>query len=145
MFIEKFGDVTKAEEQYICHQCNCVSKNVAGLAKTIFTLWPQCNRQHLNNVPGTISVHKIDDGKAVINMYAQYYPGYPSTKDNAAMRKYWFQQCLAEIKLLTPKSVAFPARIGCGLAGGNWDDYLNMLKDFHDQLIVDVTVYDIGS
>ena len=28
------------------------------------------------------------------------------------------------------QNFAFPYKIGCGLAGGNWDHYLPMIEDF---------------
>ena len=45
-------------------------------------------------------------------------------------RQGWFQECLDAIGKLNLKSVAFPYEIGCGLAGGKWACYDNMLQKF---------------
>ena len=45
-------------------------------------------------------------------------------------RQGWFQDCLDAIGKLNLKSVAFPYDIGCGLAGGKWARYDDMLQKF---------------
>ena len=43
----------------------------------------------------------------------------------------WFPQCLENLgKKEKYQNLAFPYKIGCGLAGGNWDHYLPMIEDF---------------
>ena len=42
----------------------------------------------------------------------------------------WFKMCLEEIAKLKPTSLAFPYNIGCGLAGGNWNQYYPALQEF---------------
>ena len=37
-------------------------------------------------------------------------------------------------KIPNLESIAFPWRIGCGLAGGNWEWYLGTLKNFADHV-----------
>ena len=52
-------------------------------------------------------------------------------EDNQEDREKWFQQCLDKLgKLKHYQNFAFPYKIGCGLAGGNWDHYLPMIEDF---------------
>lgn len=76
------GNVLNAKEQYIAHQCNCVSNDAKTLAKDIFEKFPSANTYHLSRTPVTISVHD-----RIINMYAQYYPTYAKyNNDNASKR-----------------------------------------------------------
>lgn len=132
------GSLLEAAEQYIAHQCNCTSVGVAGLAYHIFHMYPKANVEPINREYGKISVH----GK-VINMYAQYNPGRATNSklDNPEVRQKAFMNCLREIYRLKPNSVAFPYGIGCGLAGGSWEDYLEMLLllDFNSN--IDIVVY----
>ena len=74
-----------------------------------------------------------------INMFAQWNLGKPvddpdASLDSAEARKVMFRKCLDKISELTaqerPKSIMFPKGIGCGLAGGNWDDFEAMIKSF---------------
>lgn len=54
------GDLLQATEQYIAHQCNCVSRGARGLAKTLFAKYPHANvyqSRKSPSQPGTILVH----------------------------------------------------------------------------------------
>ena len=70
--------------------------------------------------------------------------------DSSDARFKWFRECLDELALklaaMDPplKSVGFPFRIGCGLAGGSWPRYEHELRrwsDAHPEL--DVCVYQL--
>lgn len=137
----KNANLLDATEDFICHQCNCVTTTPYGLSAQIFQKFPYANTyaQRISNpssrnfarldtqsVPGTIDV----TGK-VINIYAQYGPGKPNSfNDTYEQRKTWFKNCLNHIATLKPKSLAFPYNIGCGLAGGVWSEYEAMLTVF---------------
>lgn len=126
----KNNDLLEATEDYICHQCNCVTNNPKGLATLIFERFPEADiyttRTKPDN-PGKIIVR----GK-VINMLAQRYPGKPRYQNDTKIdRINWFKQCLKQIgELNNITNVAFPFRIGCGLAGGDWDHYSKELEKF---------------
>ncbi|XP_064114804.1 uncharacterized protein LOC135221013 isoform X2 [Macrobrachium nipponense] len=55
--------------------------------------------------------------------------------DTQENRIRWFRECLgklvSELPKMDVKRVIFPYKIGCGLAGGNWErDYFPAIKDF---------------
>lgn len=53
-------------------------------------------------------------------------PKYPN--DNVSKRLEYFENGLEKIKSIKNlQSLAFPYKIGCGLAGGSWEDYLKLL------------------
>lgn len=127
------------QAQIIAHQCNCTSKTAKGLAKLIFDKYPYTDVYSSRESPSTPGTISVTGGKAkgrwVCAMFAQIYPGKFSSKgnppDTASNRKKWFQECLSKIaKIKNIRSVAFPEKIGCGLAGGDWDNYLEMLDNF---------------
>lgn len=69
-------------------------------------------------------------------------------EDTSTNRRKWFAQgmiSLAEALRASGKSyqvVAFPFKIGCGLAGGNWYEYKNMIEEFaNDNREWDVIIY----
>jgi hypothetical protein len=151
-------DLLNASEEYICQQTNCISTNAHGLSETIrlnFDIDPYSHRQPLNgrnhaipkhcDIPGTIKV--FSNGKVkVICMFAQYGMGKPykygnNIEDSYAKRFLWFKTCLFEISKLRPQSIAFPYNIGCGLAGGNWDNYLSAIDYFSSYFQIPVTIY----
>ena len=143
------GNILHAKEQYICHSCNCISTGAAGLAKLIFENYPYSNsyiNRKVPNIPGTITIHGDGINKRyIINMYTQYFPGKPqkSNKDNEIIRQEYFKSalnCLSKIKNI--KSIAFPYNISCGLAGGDWQIYSNLINEFcNNNNNIDVVIY----
>eukprot|EP00055_Hartaetosiga_balthica_P009967 m.41038 g.41038 ORF g.41038 m.41038 type:complete len:427 (+) comp6973_c0_seq1:66-1346(+) len=144
----KQGDLLEAEEDFIVHQCNCVSTYAKGLAKVLFKKYPQADiykSRKGHTVPGTISITGTKVGAPnIINMFAQFSPGQPkspeSSKDSKTCRLQWFDACLKEIEahgkkssVGNIKSIAFPFQIGCGLAGGDWNKYKKLLDGFADR------------
>ena len=76
------------------------------------------------------------NGPIVVNFMAQKHPGGPyRIGDDVYQRQRWFQQCLDNLKTHAfanddTKVIAFPHRIGCGLAKGNWAQHLAKINDF---------------
>lgn len=134
----KKGDLVKAKETYVCHQCNCVTNRSAFLAKTLFNAFPYADvysQRTEPSTPGTITLRgNGQDQRYIVALFSQYYPGktkYPnSPKDGWDARLSNFKKCLNALKELPDGSFAFPWLIGCGAAGGNWDDYLSLLEGF---------------
>lgn len=141
MLIEK-GDLLQSKADFIAHQCNCITTKSKGLSSLIFEKFPYADIYSSRTKPdklGTIIVcgSGQDNDPAqryIINMLAQYYPGssrYP--RDSEERRLAAFQQCLdqiVQIPNISGKCIAFPYGIGCGLAGGNWEKYENILSDW---------------
>jgi O-acetyl-ADP-ribose deacetylase (regulator of RNase III) len=163
----KTGDILKSNEPCIVHQCNCTSLGVAGLAETITNKFPYAapyvhRRPHGNSrarclpedesTPGTIQVWrppKGQEGPIFIGLYAQKQPGFAreDEEDSKDMREKWFKRGLELIeKVPGVTSLAFPSRIGCGLAGGDWRVYEEMIKEFAERRSdVSVSVYSFES
>ena len=144
------GSILDSKEKYIVNQTNCITKKALGLSDSIFKKFPYADiytsRAEDNHVdkPGKIIV--CGDGRSnryIINLLGQYYPGKPKHKnDTYEMRKKWFIDCLDEIiKINKLDSIAFPYKIGCGLAGGDWKEYLDMLTTFSNKTIAKVYIY----
>jgi len=154
-FITQGGDLLSAQEELIVHQCNCVYSGAGqGVAEAVFKRFPSADvyRERAiegrpTDVPGTVSVH----GR-VVNLYGQLLPGRPvddappggwpdtrtclsidqASEDTRAARFKWFEDCLLALDRVLPgsgpRSLAFPARIGCGIAGGDWSRYFGALR-----------------
>jgi len=156
-----FGDLFKSDAKYICHQCNSFTENGAHLAKAMFEKFPHADIYKNRNgkdlpikgeTPGNIIIR--GDGKDkrfVINMIGQWYPGrtkYPnSKKDGSAARLRAFKECLDKIVDITDlDSIAFPWKIGCGAAGGDWMQYQRAIEEFAERVwpAVEVSIYNNG-
>jgi hypothetical protein len=137
------GDLLNSQD-YIVHQCNCVSTNVQALAKLVFDKYPQANSYTKRirydtstySIPGTIEIYDN-----VINIYSQYYPAQAKYGDTYEMRIKWFRECLDKISNLNIKTLSMPYNIGCGAAKGNWSIYYKMICDFAENEKINVTLY----
>jgi len=140
------GNLLDSDCQYIAHQCNCHSRRGAGLASAIFKAFPWAdvysNRSERGRdaaLFGSISVHgdPTQGQRYVINIYGQLKPGKPSPgRDSAASRLEAFSKALDQIAELPKlKSIGFPYGIGCGLAGGDWNEYETLLEKFTKRVI----------
>ena len=81
-------------------------------------------------------------GPAVVNFIAQRNPG-PAVErvaDSAEERESWFLECLEKLKKEGFESVAFPEKIGCGLAGGNWQSYSALIEEWAKEMKIRVCI-----
>lgn len=152
------GDLLNNDCDVIIQQCNCVTIKAHGLSDDIKKKYPYAdlygnrprrssNTSSKYDTPGTCHLlhpPAESSGPIVACLMGQFYPGKPgnywrraynsSTDDSAANRLKWFASALADLaeqlKGQAVRSVAFPFRIGCGLGGGRWDKYQELLADF---------------
>lgn len=116
---------------FLVHQCNYISKGPPrGLASSMFEKFPEANvyEQRAQNRRDIDSPGRISKHGRVLNLYGQWYPGKAnSSSDSAEKRFEWFKQGLQGIGCALQQDrdlhIAFPERIGCGLAGGDWNRY----------------------
>ena len=143
MLTEIDGNILESDAQYIVHQCNCVTDHASGLAYKIFRKYPYSDTyrsdflpENKTRKPGTIHILGDGEGKRfVINLYGQVFPGKINKGglDTEGKRLRYFINALKEISEIEGlRSVAFPKKIGCDLAGGNWGIYRELIEDFAD-------------
>lgn len=148
--------ILESDAQYIVHQLNCVTNTSAGLARAIFSRFPYADVYSHRKYPHSPTVEEQmgniiirgdgRDDRYVIGIYGQYYPGKPkfhnSVRDGYKARENAFANGLlriAEIEGIS--SVSFPSKIGCTLAGGDWDKYERMIIEWSEQHDIDVSIY----
>lgn len=130
------SDLLESDSQLIAQQCNCTSKKAKGLAASISKKFPYADfysSREDDSVPGTIKVvgNKSKKQRFIVAMFAQLNPGKPTKGDSKSQREKWFRECLEKIgKIKSLKSISFPFGIGCGLAGGDWEVYHQMILDW---------------
>lgn len=143
----------------IGHQTNCLGIMGAGIAKQIKAKYPLvyhnyyklCRASHGKNLLGTVQFLKTDDGlQYVANMFGEYSfcesvapyedGGRPRHTDYDALK-----ECLERLHIWMEKNNivtgGIPYKLGCGLAGGDWDGvvYPMIKKEFGDD--EDITLY----
>lgn len=127
------GNLLDTHLNFIAHGVNCQNKMGSGVAKALFTKYPQVKEMyhkyyeesiHLaingqEDFLGTVQPVDVDDGKIVFNLFTQENYGY----DGSLYVDY--NSIKETFDILTKKcnyvnAIAIP-KIGCGLAGGDWD------------------------
>lgn len=143
------GDLLNAREAAICHQVNCQNMMGSGVAKAIYTKWPEVKSEYHKFCAGKrprdllgnaqiVFLHDFPTGnKVVINIFGQLNCGH----DKICYTRY---DALADAfdklnTLAAGKTLAFPYGFGCGLAGGDWKEVERLMLEHLNN--VDVTIY----
>lgn len=140
-----YGDAIQAlknkEIEVLVHGCNCFCTMGKGVAKIIKEKYPEvykadCNTNYGDfNKLGTIDTVYCIDGSIIINAYTQYkYCSHKPMLDYDALRL-----CLRKINqnyILKTRKIGLP-KIGCGLAGGEWD----LVKLIIEEELPNCTIY----
>lgn len=135
------GDIRNADRGFIVSGCNAQNKNGSGLARSLAEKWPVV-KQDYHDVYyrdqffqlGSIHPVKVEDNLTVINLISQEYYGYDGdVYVSYSAIEVGFTNIVRLIRKLNqldpsiPKIIHIP-KIGCGLAGGNWDKVKGILK-----------------
>lgn len=126
------GDITKTELKYIAHGCNCQNKMESGVAKDLYEAFPEVKQnyhRYFDRYGYLGEVHEAysDSRLSILNCFTQKYYGYDGKKyvNYAAVVK-----CFEKLANLIPmgEKLAIP-KIGCGLAGGDWNIVEQLIND----------------
>ena len=139
---------------YISQQCNCITCNSHGLSKIIsdkfshgniygkrYPLTKNTSIEKDRDIPGTIKI--LEGNPNIICIVGQWSPGkvngfwikkyplYHNEIETKNIRLNWFKNAINEIdeKVDIDNEIAIPYKIGCGLAGGCWDEYEKILQE----------------
>ncbi len=150
----KIGDATAPEgpgNKIICHICNDLGLWGAGFVLALSNKWSAPEEKYReawtdNSIGlelGEIQPVQVEADILVMNMVAQHRVGY--TQGIPPIRYEALRKCLQSLATFAQKheaSVHMP-RIGCGLAGGNWDVIRSIIEEELIAKNISVTVYDL--
>lgn len=127
-------NLVESDAPVIIHQVNCCKGFGSGVAKAVKEKWPivaekhrlACNINEGENKPtsallGKIQAVKVDEGKVVINMFAQDKFGY----DGAKYTSYdALDECLKKVRKYCDehgyKKIALPYKMSSDRGGADW-------------------------
>jgi hypothetical protein len=153
------GNLMCTDDTIIVQQCNCLTVKPHGLSAQIAAKFPYANvytkrhaigRRNLAKEPyrartGSVEMCKpfmANEGPKVACLFAQWECGRPGVynrcihpdglADDATNRIRWFASSLHAMGLLVAPhdSISLPWSIGCGLAGGKWPVYRQLIVEF---------------
>jgi O-acetyl-ADP-ribose deacetylase (regulator of RNase III) len=151
------GDATDPQAEgprVIAHICNDVGGWGKGFVLAISKKWPEPERDyrdwHRHRAGndfglGAVRLIEVQAGLWVANMIAQH--GMSAGRDGPPIRYPAVARCLLTLgdrAIELGASVHMP-RIGCGLAGGGWDQIEPLIDAALCQRGVPVAVYDLAS
>lgn len=140
------GSILDAPQSHIAHGVNCQNKMGSGVAKVLFNKYPEVKEQYhelfkefeslfingREDMLGKVQQVKCSD-KVILNCFTQEYFGY----DGKLYVSYdAIKKCFSAINNSGITELAIP-KIGCGLAGGDWD----LVRFIIDQYTSNVKVY----
>ena len=152
------GDATNPigeGNKIICHICNDIGLWGKGFVIAISKKWTEPRQQFLNWYNGRennsfglgqthfVKVEKVPDEIWVANMIGQH--GVKPTADGPPIRYQAVESCLESVQekaLRLNASIHLP-RIGCGLAGGDWEKIETMITKALCSKGIQVFVYDL--
>lgn len=163
---EVIGDLLEAKELVIGHQVNCLGIMGGGLAALIKKKYPvvfreyemlckigqktrslmgHCQlveiREEVVEEQGSLFVFEENEGK-VVRIVANLFGQHEIGTDKKRTEEEFLKKALVSLKEKVMEkgySVALPYQLGSGLAGGNWLEILEIVKEvFHDY---PVTIY----
>lgn len=141
MVVYKKGNLLESNCDIICHQVNCQRVMGSGIAKQIRDKWPEVYEDYCSEIDlmynngfvkqssdllGMVSCIKLENGRYITNFFSQdkFLPRGVCHTDYEAFTKCCnsLKEFITEYNLDKSKTIiGFPYKIGCGLAGGNWD------------------------
>jgi hypothetical protein len=140
------GNLFNSSDDFIIHQTNCVNKTNKGLSDDLFKRYPFANvYSQGKHIPGSIKIcGNGNTDRYIIALFGQYNVG--KFGDSGKSRLQWFKRGLDLVAYKLKHypigtSIGFPFGIGCGISGGNWSVYYDLIKDFsisNPSLIVNI-------
>ena len=130
------GNIFDSKTDVIAHQVNCQGIMGGGVAKQIKELYPivfdayknLINEKGPDGVFGKCQLVQLKD-VAIANLFGQKDFGTDKQHTDYAALKNSFIHLIKQMMNHNLKSVAFPDMIGCGLAGGDRETVLQMIRE----------------
>lgn len=143
------GDILQSDKDITGHQVNCLGIMGAGLAKQIKDKYPDTfieykkicdnNKENKTELMGRVYMAHNSDGKIIANIFSQLDVGRNERKTDYKKLKVGLKKVCKYAKE-NNHSVALPYKIGCGLAGGNWNIVYKIIDSVFDDY--EVTLYE---
>lgn len=138
-------NIVEVIDGIVCQQVNCRNRIGAGVSGAIIKKWPEVEQAYhgafngkdpRTEIFGTYQLVPVSDQLSIANVFSQFYYGNARKTGQVYTNMDILTKCIAEIcHKNEQKTVYVPDHIGCGLAGGNWDEFIGACRSL-DNLVV---------
>ena len=145
------GNVFDSGAPAVAHQCNALGIMGAGVALQVKQRFPSaynayrslCKRSEADALMGHIQPCLCGGSKErwIINCFAQRAIGTDTKQTDYQALESCFREIHDWAIQNHIRKVAIPHGIGCGLAGGDWDTVLGILKNVFNDYKVDIEIW----
>ena len=121
----------------IGHGCNCHKMMATGIARQIADRYNDAFRVDYmdpRNTHRRLGDYTLSEEQSVLNLYTQYNPG-------RAFDVEAFTICMRKVNLNFPGLHIGLPQIGCGIAGGDWNQVKEIIKKELSDMKVTVVIY----
>lgn len=132
------GDLTEHKAQVLAHQVNCRGVMCSGVAKALRAKYPEiflpykklCDTQEKpGDMLGTAQLIPTRQRNIVANLFGQLNYGTHIKQTDYDALKSAFASLHNQMIQKSLTSVAIPFKIGCDLAGGDWNTVEQIVAD----------------
>jgi len=138
------------DNKIIVHVCNDIGAWGAGFVLAVSKKWPHIKKEYLSlfkdykkPILGSVQFVVAEKKIVIANLIGQEGIG----RKNSPIRYVAIERGLEQIKELAEKyntSIHMP-RIGCGLAGGKWEEIEAIIERVFEKSKVKIIVYDLST
>lgn len=141
------GNLFDSKADVLCHQVNTYGVMGAGIAKEVKQRFPFVFEEYkelCSSVPGDefllgdVLIVQTDPRKKqfIANCFGQigWNTDYETLKKSLLKLRDWMDEN-------RKKTVAFPYKMSCGLAGGNWETVRGLIESVFDGTGIDVEIW----
>lgn len=153
MLIIPEGNIVDSDANVIAHQVNCMGVMNARVAKRIRDRWPDVYNQYhalcqeYKKAPhallGNVQLVPIENGRYIFNIFGQLDSERATTQTEFNALERGLIDTIHTMEQMWPKSrLALPWKIGCGLAGWNWEAVVYpMIQDLANKTNIQVELW----
>lgn len=137
------GNICDIRSGCICHQVNCQNVMGAGAAKALYSKWPVvkqsyhklCDKTEKRQLLGMLQFVPVSNELVVANSFSQFYYGNGLVNGRCYTD---MDKLETNIRACCQKflEVYIPYKIGCGLAGGNWEELAQRIFDLQNLTVI---------
>ena len=139
------GDLMEVTSGIIAHQVNCQGVIGAGVSGAIIKKYPVVRDRYIRAFKdptidplfGYVDIIPVTDTLKVANIFSQNNCGNAFVTGLVYTSMYQLINGLKEIREKYPDDVIYvPYKIGCGLGGGSWNDFMKKAKDIPNLIVI---------